>query len=271
MVSDVPDVSVVIPTFRRPQALREALESVLAQEGVQVEVRVLDDSPEGSAREVVEAFRDARLTYVKREVPTGGDPAVVRNEGWPVARGRYVHFLDDDDRVAAGAYRAMVAALDANPRAGMVFGRVDPFGNNAEVLAHQRAYFADAARRAKRAQKVGSRRWMATNMLFRPTVLVNSACMVRRECVAPLGGYRTECLVVEDVDFYLRVIRRFGFVFLDEVVVHYRTGETSLMHDAHSERVVRSYGAIYERYRETYGQLELTALKLCARTVLRWL
>src|SRR4051812_14024794 len=136
--SMVPDVSVVIPTFRRPQALREALESVLAQEGVQVEVRVLDDSPEGSARETVEGFGDARLTYVKREVPTGGDPAVVRNEGWPAARGRYVHFLDDDDRVAAGAYRAMVGALDANPRAGMVFGRVDPFGNDAEVLAHQR-------------------------------------------------------------------------------------------------------------------------------------
>ena len=47
------DVSVIVPTYRRPGPVGEALRSVLSQEGVAVEIRVLDDSPEWSARATV--------------------------------------------------------------------------------------------------------------------------------------------------------------------------------------------------------------------------
>lgn len=50
------DFSVVIPTFRRPKELKDALASVLSQIGVTLEVFVIDDSPEGSAKGVVNLF-----------------------------------------------------------------------------------------------------------------------------------------------------------------------------------------------------------------------
>ena len=50
------DVSVVIPTFRRPALLREAIASVRAQSGVAVELIVVDDSPEGSAAAIAGEF-----------------------------------------------------------------------------------------------------------------------------------------------------------------------------------------------------------------------
>lgn len=266
------DVSVVTPTFRRPRQLVEAVKSALSQEGVQVDVLVLDDSPEGSAREAIEQLGDPRVKYVLRSIPSGGSPALVRNEGWPQAKGRYVHFLDDDDRVAPGAYRAMVGALDHQPNKGVAFGRIVPFGDDGTVLEHEQSFFLDAARRARFSQQVGSRRLMVLNMLFKPTVLVNSSCMIRRECIASLGGYNPRCAPVEDVDFYIRAIRRFGCVFLDRVVLHYRTGAPSIMHDRKSDDVVvEAYKEIYAKYKEDYGAVELMALKLAARTVLRWL
>src|SRR5258708_984686 len=106
----VADVSVIIPTFRRPALLAEAIRSALDQEGVAVEVLVFDDSPEGSAREAVLAIGDARVEYRKREASAGGNPSLVRQEGWPQSKGRYVAFLDDDDRVAPGGYRALADA-----------------------------------------------------------------------------------------------------------------------------------------------------------------
>src|SRR4051812_6402188 len=112
------DVSVITPTFRRPAQVVEAVKSALTQEGVSVEVLVLDDSPEGSAREGIEGLGDRRVTYRKREVPSGGNPGAVRNEGWPLASGRFVHFLDDDDRMAQGALKALTAALDAHDDRG---------------------------------------------------------------------------------------------------------------------------------------------------------
>ncbi len=68
------DITTVVPTFRRPQQVGEAVRSALAQEGVSIEVRVIDDSPEGSAREAVEAIGDARVTYSKRDTPRADGP-----------------------------------------------------------------------------------------------------------------------------------------------------------------------------------------------------
>ena len=55
-----PDVSVITPTFRSEKQVVESVQSALAQKGVSVEVIVLDDSPDGSARSAVESIRDAR-------------------------------------------------------------------------------------------------------------------------------------------------------------------------------------------------------------------
>jgi glycosyltransferase involved in cell wall biosynthesis len=109
------DFSVVIPTFRRPTELVEAISSVLRQRDATIEVFVIDDSPEGSAEEVIKGLRDARVNYVKNPSPTGGVPSVVRNIGWPMANGTFVHFLDDDDIVMDGHYAEVKAAFAANP------------------------------------------------------------------------------------------------------------------------------------------------------------
>lgn len=263
------DVSVIIPTFRRLELLKEAILSVLAQERVRTEVIVVDDSPEGSARSVVEAVADSRITYLQNNPPSGGKPALVRNAGWPKARGRFIHFLDDDDRVAAGFYAAAVSAFDANPSRGVVFGRIEPFGGDENSMPHERAFFASAAHRAELAAKVGGRLWMVANLLFADTVLVNSACIVRRECVAALQGYDALMPLNEDVEFYCRAIRRFGFVFLPQTVLHYRILPSSLMHGrASNDGIVETYRRMYAQYREKHGAFELLAMKIFSRTLL---
>jgi glycosyltransferase involved in cell wall biosynthesis len=265
------DVSVVIPTFRRPALLREAIGSALAQQGVSTEVIVIDDSPEGSARSVCADCNDPRINYVLNPSPSGGRPALVRNSGWPLAQGRIVHFLDDDDRVAPGYYRAAVETFAAQPRCGVVFGRIEPFSETeSKAMTAERAFFADAARRARVAARLRARHWLVANLLFYQTVLVNSACLIRREFIAELGGYDPELKLNEDVDFYCRAIRAHGFAFLDRVVVHYRILGDSLMHGrSDNDGLVQSYQRMYSLYRAKHGAAELFALKLLARTVAR--
>ena len=100
------DFSVVIPTFRRNRELAEAIASVQRQQGVTLEILVVDDCSTGGARTVVEALNDPRVTYLQNPTPTGGVPSVVRNLAWPGASGSFVHFLDDDDLVPDGHYAA---------------------------------------------------------------------------------------------------------------------------------------------------------------------
>ena len=265
----MPDISVVIPTFRREAQLVEAIDSVLRQ-SADVEVLVVDDSPEGSARDAVEGYRDATVRYVQNAEPSRGRPALVRNFGWPLTTGRFVHFLDDDDRAAAGYYRAAIAAFDAHRNTGVVLGPIEPFATGPAAIEHEDRFFASAARRLRRASQIGSRYWMTASLLFLDTMLVNSACMIRRECIAPLAGYDAQLLLNEDVDFYCRAIRRFGFRALDQTVLQYRINPDSLMHSREDDsRLADTYRRMHQRYRATYGLAETLALKILARTIIK--
>jgi glycosyltransferase involved in cell wall biosynthesis len=264
-IADVPaaslvgTVSVVIPTFRREREVVEAVRSALAQGALVGEVLVLDDSPEGSAAGALAALAEPRVRYVRRAVPTGGNPAVVRNEGLALARGKFVHFLDDDDLLEDGALAATVGALEANPAAGVAVGVIVPFGDDPQALQHEREYFAAGLERLRATR---SRMELVTMMLFDRTPFVNSSCTVRRECAEAIGGYSPDVRIVEDVDFYLRAIRRCGFVFVDRPVVRYRTGTPSIMHSLRDLSVLRQqYKQIYHQYRRDRGRVEFTLLR----------
>jgi glycosyltransferase involved in cell wall biosynthesis len=269
------DFSVVIPTFRRPDQLIEAISSVLRQRGSTIEIFVIDDSPEGSAGEAVRGLRDSRIVYLKNPTPTGGIPSVVRNIGWPMANGSFVHFLDDDDIVADGHYAAVKAAFAANPAIGLVFGRIEPFGSGpAAQLDQERRYFADAARKAASSGRFGSRFAFTGRMLFDKALLVCSSSAIRRECVARLGGFDPSIRLMEDAEFHVRAMRECGAHFLDRTAIRYRVGSPSLMHSPHPTEAQKQgerlgHRQMHMKYRREHGALEFYALALFTRTILK--
>jgi glycosyltransferase involved in cell wall biosynthesis len=269
------DFSVVIPTYRRRRELMEAIASVCSQAEVTLEILVVDDCPEGSARDAVESLHDGRVAYLENPRPTGGVPSVVRNLGWPRATGSFVHFLDDDDIVPQGHYAAVKAAFESHPGVGLVFGRIEPFGTGPEAqLQHERRYFTEAARKASVCGRFG-RRWAFTSqMLFDRPILVCSAGVVRRECVADVGGFDPAIRLMEDADFYARVMRECGACFLDKVALRYRIGTPSLMHSpdpppAQLREQRDGHRRMQSKYRKERGMGEFVALALFARTVLK--
>jgi glycosyltransferase involved in cell wall biosynthesis len=270
-----PDFSVVIPTFRRAEPLRESIASAIGQRGVSTEVFVIDDSPEGSAEQVVKDFGDTRISYVKNPHPTGGRPSIVRNLGWPLAGGSFVHFLDDDDIVVDGHYEAVKSAFETHADVGLIFGRVEPFGAGpVSQLDHERRYFAEAARKAALGARLGARWGLTALMLFDLALFVCSASVVRRACVAPLGGFDPEIRLMEDADFHVRVIREFGAYFLNQTAIRYRVGAPSLMHSPTPaptlpQEVFEGGRKMQIKYRDQRGWPEYYALALFTRALLK--
>jgi GT2 family glycosyltransferase len=269
------DFSAVIPSYRRPAELGEAITSILRQSGVTVEVLVVDDCPNRSASEAVNAINDPRVSYLPNPNPTGGKPSIVRNLGWPRAKGCYVHFLDDDDIVPEGHYAALKAVFEEHPKIGLVFGRIEPFGDCPEwQLQHERRYFAAAASNALSSCRFGSWLAFASRMLFGPAMLVCSAGVVRRECLEHAGGFDPRIVLLEDAEFYLRIMRACGALFVDRTALHYRIGFPSLMHSPNPSleqlRLQREGRKLMrEKYVKERGIVEFLALALFARTVLK--
>jgi glycosyltransferase involved in cell wall biosynthesis len=262
------DISVIIPTFHREAQLLEAVGSVLSQRGVSFEIIVIDDSAEGSARAAVASVGDPRVQYVLRPEPSGGRPALVRNDGAKIAQGRYLYFLDDDDQLEPDTLATMSTALDAAPAAGMAFGVVEPFGTDEVKLRDNLAYFSRARRIARR---VRGARELSACLVFRPAIMVNSACMARRTAFMASGGYDAEIPICEDAELWARIAHATGHVFIDKPVVRYRTGAPSLMHNlaAEDEKLHVSYRRIQNKFRQANGPLKFLALKIWVRIALR--
>ncbi len=119
-----PGVSVVIPTFRRPDSLARAIESCVGQtRQLSTELVVVDNCPDGSAREVVRAASVTApfpVRYVQEPRP---GVAAARNAGVSAAHAPLVAFLDDDNEADRDWLAALVRAQKAS-RAGGVFGAV---------------------------------------------------------------------------------------------------------------------------------------------------
>ncbi|MEC4817553.1 MAG: glycosyltransferase family 2 protein [Scytonema sp. PMC 1069.18] len=88
-----PILSVIIPTHNRPNLLPLAVNSVLAQTLDDLEIIVVDDASERPP----DLPSDSRLRFLRLSEPQGG--AAARNIGTEAARGRWVTYLDDDDRL----------------------------------------------------------------------------------------------------------------------------------------------------------------------------
>jgi len=263
-----PDVSVIIATFHREQWVREAVDSARSQRGVAMEVIVADDSREGTARKVIEDLGDPGVRYVHRARPSGGRPGTVRNEAIALARAPFVHFLDDDDRLADGALSALAATLSSD-RTGMAFGRVVPFGHE-PALTEQTRYFTRVAQAARRMR---GRRWFAAQLMFLDSLFVNSACMVRRDAFDEAGGYDASLHCCEDVELYLRIGRSRGASFVDRDILHYRVGAESIMKEIREKgpdpRMLHAYRTMNGRYQARHGVLEYRSLQVLAKTARR--
>lgn len=113
-------IAILIPTFRRPDALSRALESALSQTvaGHRIRVYVIDNDAFRSARHVAEG--KARVTYVPE--PRAG-VSHARNAGLAATEARFVFFLDDDMIAERGCLDELVRAVQAHD-AGVAFAAV---------------------------------------------------------------------------------------------------------------------------------------------------
>jgi hypothetical protein len=121
--SETPDVSVIIPMFNRAKLVADAVASAVEQSGrFRVEIVAVDDgSADGSLELAIAAGASASGLVAIRQTNAG--PAAARNTGIRHARGRFLSFLDSDDRLVAGKIDRQMALLDRDRSADLCVGR----------------------------------------------------------------------------------------------------------------------------------------------------
>lgn len=112
-----PLISVIIPTYQHAGTIGETLGSVLAQDYPNIEVIVVDDGSTDNTKQAVEPFRDS-LTYVHQE-NRGANAA--RNQGFLLAKGEFVIFVDADVAMKPDMLTRLADALFEHPEVSIAY------------------------------------------------------------------------------------------------------------------------------------------------------
>jgi glycosyltransferase involved in cell wall biosynthesis len=117
-----PAITVAMVTYNSARFLRDAIDSVLAQEFEDFELLICDDGSHDGTPEIAAGYDDPRIRLVRNETNMG--EYLNRNKALGLARGRYLVFLDGDDYLYPDGLGYMVDMMSRFPSAG--FGAALP-------------------------------------------------------------------------------------------------------------------------------------------------
>lgn len=110
-MSESPFFSVIIPCYNRGHLITETIRSVLAQTETDFEIIVIDDGSTDDTKNVVQSISDSRIHYYYQE---NAERGAARNKGVRESGGRYITFLDSDDRFFPHHLRIVKEKLSAH-------------------------------------------------------------------------------------------------------------------------------------------------------------
>lgn len=236
VVPPVPRVSVILPAYNRETLVGRAIDSVLAQTWGDFELIVVDDASQDGTRAVLETYRShPKVRLILSEVNQGGSGA--RNLGIAAAQGALIAFQDSDDVWLPGKLAAQVAALGANPGAGLCY---------CASLFSQGTHSYYIPEAAVFARLDGD---LSQEMLRRNTTSTQTL-LIRRDVLDQAGLFDTSLKRFQDWDLMIRVAQITPFVFLPEpmAVIFATAGNISsvVVNDALSRaRILEKYAGLF--------------------------
>jgi glycosyltransferase involved in cell wall biosynthesis len=213
VMASVGKISIIMPAYNAAEHLPAAIASVLAQTLTDWEMIIVNDGSIDSTAAFLDGLDDPRIRVIHQ--PNGGVSAA-RNTALDAARGRYVTFLDADDRLPPDALEIRTRYLDDHATVDIVNGGVEV------IQGHEciRRYLPD----------LGERPLIDSLARLEEGVFFGACYMLRRDRI---GGHRfpvglSHC---EDLIFFLTLAQSAGLRYgaVADPVYEYRINPRSAM------------------------------------------
>ena len=201
--------SIIIPTYNRAHLLKIAVDSVLAQTFTDYELIIVDDGSRDNTRQVLDEYlkgegcrvsgvddneRDTRYarrdTVIKHIYQENSGPAAARNRGIKKARGKFICFLDSDDRFRRQKLEITYDYIKKYPQY-KIFHTEEIWYRNGKILS-QKAYH----------KKPDG--YVFNNSLKICSISISTAA-IKKEIFDRVGLFDENMPVCEDYDLWLRI------------------------------------------------------------------
>ncbi len=198
-MSNLPLVSIIMPTFNRADLIGESLDSVLSQSYLNWECIIVDDGSNDTTESVVEAYlkKDKRFRYFYKE---NGGAASAKNVAIEHSKGVYILPLDSDDLLDASLISKAVKVFEKNQDISLVYSEAKLFGYKNEKW---------------NIPEYDYKLFLVYNMIF-------NTCMFKKVDFDEVGGYDKG--LFEDWDLWMKMLNPKSKVYrIPETLFYYRT------------------------------------------------
>ena len=203
-----PRVSIVTSTYNRAEVIRQAIESVLAQDYTNWEMNIVGDCTPDDTAGTVASYRDDRLKFynLKEKSPPGSHGAIAKNHAiFQMARGAYIAYLDDDDIYKPTYLSTMMGYIDQHPEAALLYCR---------------CMYRDK-KTGRRVWGNPFQRWLhgySREKLKRYNFIDTDCVIHKRSVVDEVGGWNPD-FYFDDYELWLRMSAKHDFHYLNRVLV----------------------------------------------------
>lgn len=193
---DSPFVTIAIPTYKRPDLLRETIDSALNQKSeVQYEVLIVDNNPERNdeTEKLINSYNDNRIRYYKNNENIGmiGN----WNRLYTLARGEWVVMIHDDDLLCVNYLEDAVKYM-----------REDVDILSGEFFPFYRDPIMDTSTIPTNAVLV------PFEQLWKSSVLVVAGLAIKKSSMIKIGGFNSDfqnfdCVLITQMAYYGKAVK----------------------------------------------------------------
>jgi len=241
----MPKISIITPTYNRPEMIGRAIESVLAQTFTDWEMIIVDDCPDKPAEEVVRHYVDPRITYIKHEKNSGG--AAARNTAMARATGEYFAFIDDDDEWYPDALETLYGALSNTPEAvGFCYAAIEnKYPDGRVEITHVPEGVADYHERA----------------LTKFHGFIGQTLLVKRVVYEDVGGWDPAFPSHQEIEWVIRMTKKYRALGVNRPVVRFFAGNDHVRIGNNLPKRIAGRLLLLDRYRSEFEALPVVYAK----------
>lgn len=240
-------VSVIIPCYNNESTIIETLESVCLQDYNTIEIIIINDGSKDLSKEKVENYILSKKSLditLYSQINLG--PSQSRNIGASKSSGKYLLFLDADDKIEATYISQCVAVFNKNSTINIVYSDANYFG----------------AQEGK---------WKLNDFKLPQFLLANCipiCAMIKKDVFNKVGTFDENLTFTEDWELWIRIVKDFGGVYkIPSSLFFYRKRDdnTSLsdnkdVNDNNDKSKLYIYNKHYDYYKKF--NLDITSLFL---------
>ena len=213
MENKIPLVSICVPTKDRPAYLKQAIESILAQDFDDMEIIISDNASKRQTFDIVSDFNDKRIKYSRNSKDLGLTNNL--NRCIAMANGKYICIFHDDDIMLKGNISKKVEMLENNPNIALVHSDIKRIDENSNVIGKHWAS-------TQTIKKTTSAKELFEILLTDKNPICAPSAMVRRKAYDKVGFFDKELDYTCDWNMWMRLAAFYDVGYIDKPLILYR-------------------------------------------------